>query len=77
MLLKDPEVKQSLKNSIEYLEDTLETISKGEGTAGMLVKDPEVPRQVRRILVQVEDAIEDFREQAPISTFVSAIFQAF
>ncbi len=74
MLLSDPEVKKDLKDSVAAFKDTISGINEGEGTIGQLVKNREAYDQLMRILDNLADAVEDFREQAPISTFVNAIF---
>lgn len=76
-LLMDPEFRDAVQRVVKHLEKALADIAEGKGTVGRLVTEDEIYERFNRILVQTEDAVEDFREQAPISTFVNALFSGF
>jgi phospholipid/cholesterol/gamma-HCH transport system substrate-binding protein len=77
MLVNDAEFRDSLRNAVKHIEDSMSGVAAGKGTVGRLMQEDEVYERLRRILIQAEDGLEDFREQAPISTFIDAIFTAF
>ena len=77
MLVSDAEFRDSLRNAVKHIEESMEGVAAGKGTVGRLLQEEEVYERLRRILIQTEDAVEDFREQAPVSTFINAIFSAF
>jgi phospholipid/cholesterol/gamma-HCH transport system substrate-binding protein len=76
-LLKDEALAQDLRDTMADLKDTVAKVNQGEGTIGQLVNNREAWDRLVFVLRQVQDAVEDFREQAPITTFVNSIFQAF
>ncbi len=77
MFLDDVEFRDSLKEAVSSMKEIAARIERGDGTVGALINERGAYDRLYRILVQAEDAIEDFREQAPISTFVNAIFSVF
>jgi len=77
MLLKDEEFARDLKDGAEDLKEIIAKVNQGEGTVGQLVNNREAWDRLVFVLRQVQEAVEDFREQAPINTFVNAIFSAF
>ena len=63
------------------LKEISEKINKGEGTIAKLINDDEAYNDLKAILKdgkktlnEVQHAVQDFREQAPISTFGGIIF---
>ncbi|MBI4583664.1 MAG: MCE family protein [Planctomycetes bacterium] len=76
-LIYEEKIYRDFEDLIGKAKKILSDVEEGKGTIGQLLKNPEVHQRLNRILVQVEDAVEDFREQAPISTFVNAVFAAF
>ena len=76
-LIYDGELHDDLKETINDLKDTMKSVNEGEGTVGQLIKNREIYDKMNRILDNVADAVEDFREQAPISTFVNAVLAPF
>lgn len=76
-LFKDNgELYDRLLQAVANTEDISGRIRRGEGTVGKLVKDEELYNDLRATVRELRAAIEDFREQAPISTFGSFIFGA-
>ena len=77
MVLNDEDFSRRVKDIVDAASEILVKINRGEGTLGQLVNNREVWDELRRILVQAREALEDLREQAPIRTFVNAIFATF
>jgi len=77
MLLKDEGLARDLKTGMYELRGAVAKVNQGEGTLGQLINNREGWDRFVFILRQVQEAVEDFREQAPISTFVNAIFAGF
>jgi phospholipid/cholesterol/gamma-HCH transport system substrate-binding protein len=74
VLLKDEELGRNLKEGVSDLRETIAKVNHGEGTVGQLINNREAWDRLVFVLRQVQEAVEDFREQAPINTFVNAIF---
>lgn len=51
-------------------------IEKGEGNLGKLVNDDSLYKEIKETVKSIQGAVNDFREQAPISTFGSFLFGA-
>ncbi len=64
-------------STMQELYGIVATINRGEGAIGKLVKDDTVIVEAQQILSDLRETVEDIREQAPVSTFVGAIFSAF
>ena len=61
-------------------QDTVRMVHKansGHGTLGQIINNRKAWDELVRILVQARETIEDLREQAPVSTFVNALFAVF
>ena len=72
----DGELYDKLLNAVENTKEISGQIRKGDGTVGKLVMDESLYDEIRGTVIELRNAIEDFREQAPISTFGSFIFGA-
>ncbi len=77
LLIKDKEFAQDVREAVAEFRETIAKVNQGEGTAGQLVNNREAWDRLVFVLRQVQEAVEDFREQAPINTFVNAIFSGF
>ena len=77
VLLKDEQTARRLADGVSHFEEIVGKINTGEGTLGQVVNNREAWDRIVFVLRQVQEAVEDFREQAPINTFVNAIFTAF
>lgn len=81
-LLSDKgEIYAEFKDFVATLSEITDKINSGEGTLSMLINDGEAYEDLKAILKdgrkamsEVQHAIQDFREQAPISTFGGIIF---
>lgn len=71
------ELFHDLSGTFSSTREITEHISAGRGSLGKLVRDDALYEELRRAIQDVRAAIEDFREQAPISTFGGLIFGAF
>ena len=76
-LIYGTELHDALMATINDLKGTMKSVNEGEGTVGQLIKNREIYDKINRILDNVADAVEDFREQAPISTFANAVLVPF
>ncbi len=77
LLVKDKEFAQDVREAASEFRETIAKVNQGEGTAGQLVNNREAWDRLVFVLRQAQEAVEDFREQAPINTFVNAIFSGF
>jgi phospholipid/cholesterol/gamma-HCH transport system substrate-binding protein len=75
------EIYNEFKDFVSSLSEITEKINNSEGTLSKLINDPEAYNDLKSILKEgkktlgeVQHAIQDFREQAPISTFGGIIF---
>jgi len=67
---------EKLEQSLTTVHSIAEDVRNGKGTLGRLVKDPALYEDARKTVNEARRAVEDFREQAPISTFGNLIFGA-
>lgn len=77
LLSDDDSVYEDLKSTASSLREISESVEKGEGTLGKLVKDDALYEDTRSMINEARAALDDFRETAPISTFVSIFMGAF
>ncbi|MBX3458688.1 MAG: MCE family protein [Planctomycetes bacterium] len=89
MLLNDEETGENVKEAIagtpqlvrnasrvaKELGDTMEGVNKGEGTVGKLFKNDTLFNDTLNAINTLRAGFEDIREQAPITTFASLLFQ--
>jgi ABC-type transporter Mla subunit MlaD len=76
-LLRDEDLSRKLSDSVGHFEEIVAKVNGGVGTAGQIVNNREAWDRLVYVLRNVQEAVEDFREQAPINTFVNAVFAAF
>ena len=77
LLSDDDTVYEDLKATASTLRDLSKSIDQGEGTLGKLVKDDALYEDTRSMINEARATLDDFRETAPISTFVSIFLGAF
>ncbi len=77
MLIKDEETARKVREGVESIQEVIAKVNEGDGTLGQIINNREAWDRLVFVLRQVQEAVEDFREQAPISTFVNAVFSAF
>ncbi len=89
VLLNDEETGQNMKATIaraptlvdnasrvaKELGDTMEGVNRGEGTVGKLFKNDTLFNDTLNAINTLRAGFEDIREQAPITTFASLLFQ--
>ncbi len=66
----------SLKITFDESREIIEKLKSGDGTIGKLIMDDAIYHDAKETIQQVKQTVNDFREQAPISTFASFIFGA-
>ena len=83
-LINDPAMAQDLKDALakfakvaDDLAVATDSIRNGKGTIGKLVMDDQLYAQVEQAIRQVTGALEEYREAAPTTAFVSALFSIF
>ena len=69
----DGRLYKALLETAEAARGVAEQAAEGDGTVAKLLRDPQLYEDARRTIEDVRAAVEDFREQAPISTFGSLI----
>ena len=81
ILSDNGEIYNEFRDFVSTLSDITDKINNSEGTLSKLINDPEAYNDLKSILKEgkktlgeVQHAIQDFREQAPISTFGGIIF---
>ncbi|MCM8543275.1 MAG: MlaD family protein [Lentisphaeraceae bacterium] len=81
ILSDEGEIYNEFKDFVANLSEISDKINNGEGTLSMLINDDEAYNDLKAILKdgkktlnEVKHAVQDFREQAPISTFGGIIF---
>ncbi len=76
-MLRSTELADNVSDSAEKVQEIVDKVNSGSGTLGQLVNNPKAWEELVKILILAREAIEDLREQAPISTFVNALFATF
>ena len=83
LLADDGKLYKDLEDIMKNVREVSEKINSGEGTLGKLINDEQAYNDLkavlndgRKALQEVQHAVQDFREQAPISTFGGIIFGA-
>lgn len=71
-----PETVRSVRRLTDQAGDLVEGVNRGEGTVGKLFKDDTLFNDTLNAINTLRSGFEDIREQAPITTFASLIFQA-
>lgn len=76
-LADDGELYEEILGAVEDTRTTMRQARDGDGTIGRLLSDPELYNDLLQTVNSAKAAVQDFREQAPVSTFGSLIFGAF
>lgn len=76
-LIHSEKMGQEGEDAVTYVDRILYKVDSGQGTLGQIINNPRAWEEVLKILVLARETIEDLREQAPISTFVNALFATF
>lgn len=76
-LLRDSALANRLEDIVDDVQEIVNKANSGHGTLGQFINNRKAWDELIRILVQARETIEDLREQAPVSTFVNAIFAVF
>ena len=76
-LLRDTELADRLEDIVADFQEIVQKANSGHGTLGQIINNRKAWDELMRILVQARETIEDLREQAPVSTFVNALFAVF
>lgn len=76
-LISDRQLADRITSTLENLHEIVQKANRGQGTLGQAINNPKTWNELVRLLVLTRETLEDFREQAPISTFVNAGFSAF
>ncbi|MBP7275741.1 MAG: MCE family protein [Kiritimatiellae bacterium] len=76
LLSDDDTVYEDLKATAESLRTIAADLERGEGTLGKLLEDEGLYTEFRLLINEARATLDDFRETAPISSFVS-IFMGF
>jgi phospholipid/cholesterol/gamma-HCH transport system substrate-binding protein len=74
---KTPELIDSVKKVTDEIGITVERVNAGEGTVGKLFTDDTLFNDTLNAINTLRSGFEDIREQAPITTFASLLFQVF
>ncbi len=77
LLTDKGELYLSLRNTMKSAEEIADAMRSGKGTLGKLAMDPTLYEDTRKTILEVRGAVQDFREQAPVSTFGSLVLGAF
>ncbi|HVR74455.1 MAG TPA: MlaD family protein [Planctomycetota bacterium] len=76
-LLNDEQLARDAQELIADFHDIVHKTNTGQGTLGQLINNQRAWDELVRVLVLARETVEDLREQAPVSTFVNAIFATF
>lgn len=74
---KAPALLDSVKKATDEIGITVERVNAGEGTVGKLFNDDTLFNDTLNAINTLRSGFEDIREQAPITTFASLLFQVF
>jgi phospholipid/cholesterol/gamma-HCH transport system substrate-binding protein len=76
-LINDKKLADRVNEAVDDIHEIVHKINTGQGTIGQAVNNPKAWEELVKALVLARETIEDLREQAPIATFVDAVFTAF
>lgn len=76
-LVNDRGLADTVEGAAAGLEEAVDKVNAGSGTVAQLLNNPRAWEELVKVLTLAREAVEDLREQAPISTFVNAVFAAF
>lgn len=74
---KTPDLMDSVKKVTDEVGITVERVNAGEGTVGKFFTDDTLYNDTLNAINTLRSGFEDIREQAPITTFASLLFQVF
>lgn len=74
---RTPALMDSIKRTTDGIGDTVEGVNSGRGTVGKLFNDDTLFNDTLNAINTLRSGFEDIREQAPITTFASLLFQVF
>ena len=76
-MAKTPPLIDSMKKVTDELGTTMEGVNNGEGFVGKMFQDDTLYNDTLNAINTLRSGFEDIREQAPITTFASLLFQVF
>ena len=76
-VMSDPGLANKVDAAATNVQEITEKLNRGDGTLAQLINKSELFDEISRVVTLLRESIEDAREQAPINTFVNAIFAAF
>lgn len=71
LLSDDDTMYEDIKATAESIREISASLERGEGTLGKLIEDEGLYTEMRLLINEARATLDDFRETAPISTFVS------
>jgi phospholipid/cholesterol/gamma-HCH transport system substrate-binding protein len=77
VFISDEKAGEDVRRIIASAEKVTAAMADGRGTLGRLFMDDRLINEAERVAVELRESVEDFREQAPINSFVQSVFQAF
>lgn len=77
VVAKTPGLLDSTRKVTDEIGVTVERVNAGEGTVGKLFNDDTLFNDTLNAINTLRSGFEDIREQAPITTFASLLFQVF
>ena len=77
LVMDNGELYLSLQNTLSSAEEVAQALREGRGTLGKLAMDPALYQETRQTILELRGAVQDFREQAPVSTFGGLVLGAF
>jgi hypothetical protein len=76
-LINDGELASKVSETLADIREIVYKANSGPGTLSQVINNPVAWDELVRILVLARETLEDIREQAPVSTFVNALFATF
>ena len=76
-LVQDDSLYIQLKASLENIAVVTGKLRQGEGTLGKLLVDESLYLEAKKVVKNLSDSLEDQREQVPVTTFTTILFNAF
>lgn len=76
-LVQDDSLYTQLKAALENISAITGKLRQGEGTLGKLLVDDSLYLEAKKVVKNLSDSLEDQREQIPVTTFTTILFNAF
>jgi phospholipid/cholesterol/gamma-HCH transport system substrate-binding protein len=76
-LFNDDSLYTDLKSALSNITAITSNLRKGEGTLGKLLVDDSLYLEAKKVVRNLSDSLEDQREQVPVTTFTTILFNAF